>query len=286
VAAERAEHGVARVCRAVGTSRSGFYAQAGRGPSAHDVGDLALTERIRSIHRESRGTYGAPRVHAELAAEGIRTSRKRVARIMREQDLSGQRGRRRVRTTVVDKNAPVAPNVVARDFSPEAPNRLWVTDMTYVPTREGWLYLAVILDCFARRVVGWAMADHLRTELPLAALSMALARRQPEPGQLIHHSDRGSQYTAHDYREVLAKHGITASMSRSGNAYDNAVAENFFATLKAELIDRQPWLTRRAARQAIFEWIEVFYNRRRRHSSLGYLSPVDFEEQTTALKVA
>jgi putative transposase len=286
VAAEKAEYRVARVCRVVGVSRSGFYAQLRRGPSAHAEEDLELTRRIRSIHQESRGTYGAPRVHAELAAQGIRTSRKRVARIMREQDLSGQRGRRRVRTTVVDKKAPVAPNVVARDFTPEAPNRLWVADMTYVPTGEGWLYLAVILDCFARRVVGWAMADHLRTELPLAALSMALARRRPEPGQLVHHSDRGCQYTAHDYQEVLAKHGITPSMSRSGNAYDNAVAESFFASLKAELIDRQPWPTRRAARQAIFEWIEVFYNRRRRHSSLGYLSPVDFEEQLAALRVA
>jgi len=205
---------------------------------------------------------------------------------MREQNLSGQRGRHRVRTTVVDKNAPVAPNVVAREFTPEAPNRLWVADITYVPTWEGWLYLAVVLDCFARRVVGWAMADHLRTELPLAALSMALARRRPEPGQLVHHSDRGCQYTAHDYQEVLTNHGITASMSRSGNAYDNAVAESFFASLKAELIDRQLWPTRRAARQAIFEWIEVFYNRRRRHSTLGYLSPADFEEQLAAPRVA
>lgn len=217
-------------------------------------------------------------MHAELAAAGVRTSRKRVARLMRQASLSGQRGRRRVRTTVVDHAAAAAPNLVAREFTPAAPNRLWVADITYIPTWEGWEYLALELDCCARRVVGWSMSDNLRTELPLEALRMAVALRRPRPGQLVHHSDRGCQYTSHAFQSELARHGITASMSRCAEPYDNAVAESFFATLKAELVERCIWQSRAQAAQAIFEWIEVFYNRRRRHSSLGYATPAEFDE--------
>jgi putative transposase len=205
-------------------------------------------------------------------------SRKRVARLMRAAHLVGcGRRRRTVRTTVADPTASPAPNVICRDFYPDAPNRLWVGDITYVPTDEGWLYVATLLDAYSRRVVGWAMADHLRTDLARDALVLALRRRPVAPGQLVHHTDRGCQYTAAPYQAVLATAQITCSMSRTGNCYDNAMAESFFATFKGELIDRVRWATRRAARQAIFEWLEVFYNRQRRHSALGYLSPVAFE---------
>lgn len=202
---------------------------------------------------------------------------------MRAASLAARRRRRRVRTTVVDKDAAFAPNLVARNFNPVASNRLWVGDITYIPTWEGWLYLAVLLDCYSRRVVGWAMADHLRTELPLQALEMALTRRRPEPRQLIHHTDRGCQYTAKDYRDALDAHGVTPSMSRSGDCFDNAMAESFFAGLKAELVDIQPWPTRLDAERAIFEWIEVFYNRRRRHAGLEYMSPSNYEERGVAI---
>jgi putative transposase len=278
---EKANYPICTLCRVLEVSRAGYYAWAGREPSVRARDDAVLTEQIGKIHEASRGTYGAPRVHAELAENGVHVGRKRVARLMRTAGLSGQRRRRRARTTVVDRGAAVAPNLVARQFTVAAPNRLWVGDMTYVPTWEGWLYVAVLLDCYARRVIGWSMADNLRTDLPLAALNMALSQRRPEPGQLVHHTDRGCQYTSSAYQDVLAAHGVIASMSRPGDPIDNAVAESFFASLKAELIDRQPWPTRRAALQAIFEWIEVYYNRRRRHSSIGYMSPVMFEERLT-----
>jgi transposase InsO family protein len=226
-------------------------------------------------------------VRAKLAAEGVATSRKRVARLMRANGLAGvRRPRRRVRTTVVDPSSPVAPNLVAQNFVAEAPNRLWFGDITYVPTQEGWLYLATLLDCYARRVVGWSMADHLRTELALNALNMAVRRRRPRPGKLVHHTDRGCQYTSAVYQAALAGAGITASMSRKGECLDNAVAESFFATLKAELIEGRTWRTRAQATQAIFEWIEVFYNRQRLHSSLGYSSPTEYEDRVRAEKAA
>jgi putative transposase len=238
-----------------------------------------LTEAICAIHRQSRGTYGVPRIHATLAGQGIRVGRKRVARLMHASGLSGRRRPRRIRTTVIDRQATPAPNLVQRHFTPDAPNRLWVSDITHIPTQEGWLYLATELDCYSRKVVGWSLADHLRTELPLQALLMAIARRRPRPGQLIHHSDQGCQYTSHAYQATLAAHGIRPSMSRPGQCYDNAVAESFFATLKAELVDRQIWASREEVARAIFEWIEVFYNRQRIHSALSYRSPEAYEKE-------
>jgi putative transposase len=276
--AEQAGFPIAVLCRTVGVSRAGYYAWRRRGVSARAQQDAALTVRIEHIHARSRQTYGAPRVHAELAAGAVAVGRKRVARLMRTAELVGCRRQRRVvGTTVADPTATPAPNVVARDFHPPAPNRLWVGDVTYVPTEEGWLYVATLLDAYSRRVVGWSMADHLRTELALDALTMALSRRRPAAAELVHHTDRGCQYTADRYQAVLAAQGITCSMSRTGNCFDNAMAESFFATFKSELIDRHIWPTRYAARRAIFEWIEVFYNRQRRHSALGYLSPAAFE---------
>jgi len=280
VDAEKVNHAVALLCRVLEVSRAGFYAWLRRGPSTHALRDAELAKLIRDIHRESRGTYGTPRVHAALAARGVHVSRKRVARLLAAAGLCRPR---RVRTTLVDGNAPVAPNLVERDFNPEAPNRLWVADITYVPTGEGWLYLATELDCCARKVVVWSLADHLRSELPLAALSMAISRRRPPRGQLVHHSDRGSQYTSKDFRTELETHGITASMSKHADCYDNAVAESFFATLKSELVHRERWQTRAVAAQAIFEWIEVFYNRQRTHSTLGYRTPEVFEREVMGL---
>jgi transposase InsO family protein len=278
--AERAAFPIAALCRAAGVSRAGYYAWKRRGVCARATADAVLAGAIERAHARSRQTYGAPRVHAELAAQGIAVGRKRVARLMRAARLVGCGHRRRaVRTTVADPAATPAPNLVGRDFAPAAPDRLWVGDITYVPTDEGWLYVAVLLDAYSRRVVGWSAADHLRTELALDALAMALGRRQPTGRALVHHTDRGCQYTAARYRAALAAHGISCSMSRSGDCYDNAMAESFFATFKSELIDRRRWPTRQAARRAIFEYLEVFYNRQRRHSALGYLSPTAFEAQ-------
>lgn len=277
--AEKANYPVSLLCRVLAVSRAGYYTWAGRRVSARAQADQHLREHIREIHTRSRATYGAPRVHAALAADGVRVGRKRVARLMRSAALVGcRRGRRTVRTTVTDPAANPAANLVARDFTATEPDRLWVGDITYVATAEGWLYVAVLLDVFSRRVIGWAMADHLRTELALDALAMALTTRRPAGGGLVHHTDRGCQYTADRYQTVLTAHGVRCSMSRSGNCLDNAMAESFFATLKSELIDRQVWPSRRAARRAIFEWLEVFYNRQRRHSALGYHSPAAFEE--------
>ena len=274
--AERATYPVTLLCRVLGVARAGYYAWAGREVSARARADAELAEQIGRIYAQSRQTYGAPRVHAALRAGGVRCGTRRVARLMRAAGLVGCHRRRRTRTTVADPAAAPAPNLLMRDFAAPAPNRLWIGDITYVATWEGWLYLAVLLDAHSRRVVGWAMADHLRTELPLDALRMALAARHPALG-LIHYTDRGCQYTAGGYREALAARGIVISMSRPGDCYDNAMAESFFATLKAELIDTRPWPTRRAARQAIFEWIEVWYNRQRTHSALAYRSPLAFE---------
>ena len=279
---EKATYAVALLCRVLQVARSAYYAWARRGVSARAQADAALTTKIAAVYARSRRTYGAPRVHAELRAGGVRCARKRVARLMRAAGLVGCHRRRRTRTTVADPAHAPAPNLVARDFRSPAPNRLWLGDITYAATHEGWLYLAVLLDAHSRRVVGWALADHLRTELALDALAMALQARRPPPG-LVHHTDRGCQYTATAYREVLAARGVTVSMSRAGECLDNAVAESFFATLKAELVDARTWPTRAAARTAIFEWIEVWYNRQRRHSTLGYRTPVAHERQVLLL---
>ena len=282
IRAEKAYYPATLLCRVLGVARSGYYAWARNGASARARADEELTARIVAAHARSRATYGAPRVHAELRAGGVRCARKRVARLMRAAGLAGCHRRRRARTTVVDPARLPAPNLVARDFAAPTTNRLWVGDSTYVPTHEGWLYLAVLLDAHSRRVIGWAMAEHLRAELALDALTMALTARRPGAG-LIHHTDRGCQYTAAAYQEALAALGLTASMSRSGDCYDNAMAESFFATLKAELVNTQRWPTRAAARRAIFEWLEVWYNRQRRHSALNYSSPVAHEEQMLLL---
>ena len=279
VDAEKAYLPVALLCRMLGISRSGYYAWRGRSPSRRSREDAALTERIAQIHRRSRETYGYPRVHAELRALGVRCGRRRVARLMREAGLRGcMRGKRR-RTTRRDRNAVPAPDLVERKFAATAPDRLWLADITYVKTYEGFLHLAFILDAHSRRVVGWSMAGHLRTELVIDALEMALWRRKPGAG-LIHHTDRGSQYTALSFGKRLEEVGIKPSMGRTGSALDNAMAESFVSTLKAELVNRHRFPTREAARVAIFEYIEGFYNRVRRHSSLGYESPQAYEATT------
>ena len=286
IAAEKALHPVAALCRVLGVARSGFYAWERRAPSARARADGALAARVRIIHDRSRCTYGAPRVHAELRATGTRVGRRRVARLMRLAGLAG-RAPRRSRRTTVPATAPASapPDLVRRDFRPGAPDRLWVADITYVRTWEGWLYLAVILDAYSRRVVGWALADHLRTELATDALAMALASRHPAQG-LVHHSDRGGQYLSATYLGRLAAAGTRPSVGRPGTCWDNAVAESFFATLKTELLHRAAWPTRRQARSAIFAYIQGFYNPRRRHSTLGYLSPAEYEAQAGAATLA
>jgi putative transposase len=281
IRAEKARLPAAKLCRALGVSRSGYYAWTRRPPSAHALADAKLVPVIRACHTRSRATYGSPRIHHDLRALDYRVSRKRVARLMRREGLSARPPRRYRVTTESTHKLPVAPNVVARNFTATGPNRVWVTDMTYVWTWEGWLFLAVIVDVFSRRVVGWSAADHLRTELALEALGMALGLRQPDQG-LVHHSDRGCQYASELYRAELAARGIVCSMSRVGDCWDNAVAESFFATLKAELIHRRPWPTKHEAKLAIHDYIGGFYNPHRRHSSLGYLSPMDYEAQHAA----
>jgi len=279
---EQARYPLVLLCRVLQVARSAYYVWARRGATARARADQALTKQIADVHAGSRRTYGAPRIHAALRAQGTRCARKRVARLMRAAGLVGCHRRRRTRTTVADPAHTPAPNLVARDFAAPGPNRLWIGDITYLPTREGWLYLAVLVDAYSRRVIGWAMADHLRTELALDALRMALRARRPGAG-LVHHTDRGGQYTAAAYQARLAEHGVTASMSRPGECLDNAMAESFFATLKTELVDARGWPTRAMARTAIFEWIEGFYNRQRHHSALAYRPPVPFEEEMLLL---
>lgn len=276
VAAERARHSISTLCRVLGVSRSGFHAWQKRVPCERARADARLAGRIREIHEQSRGTYGAPRVHAELAFDGVRVGRKRVERLMRAAGLSGLVKRRRGRTTIRVPGVRCAPDLVERDFAPTAPDRLWVADISYLRTWEGWLYVAVVLDCYSRRVVGFAIGDHLRAGLVVDALEMALSRRRPRPG-LVHHSDQGSQYVSLLFGRRCRQAGIELSMGSRGDAYDNAVCEAFFKTLKAELVDRRSWPTKAEARVAVFEFIECFYNRRRRHSTLGYLSPAEYE---------
>ncbi len=283
VAAEKARFPVGLLCDAIGVSRPGYYAWASRKPSAHSQRDAELAAKVAQVHTASRRIYGSPRVHDELREQGERASRKRVARLMREQGLAGKRRRRFRRTTDSAHRHPVAPNLLERDFTTTAPNRAWVGDITYIWTREGWLYLAVLLDLFSRKVVGWAMSESLTTDLALAALRMAIASRRPPHG-LVHHTDRGVQYASAEYRRELAAHGLRASMSRKGNCWDNAVAESFFSTLKVELdLDFD---TRQQARTAVFEYLEVFYNRQRRHSAIRYATPCSFELESLKRQVA
>lgn len=275
---EKATHAVTTLCRVLDVSPSGYWAWRRREPSARAHADAQLSAQIMQIHQASRGTYGAPRIHAELAAQGTRCGRKRVARLMRLVGIAGcHRRRMRIRTTRRDPAACPAPDLVQRAFVAAAPNELWVSDITYVPTtQDGFLFLAVILDVFSRRVVGWSMANHLRAELVLAALDMAIWNRQPRPG-LIHHSDHGCQYTAAAFAERCRDLAIQCSMGTTGDCYDNALAESFFATLECELLDQSTFQTHDEARSALFAFIESFYNRQRRHSALGYLSPQEYE---------
>jgi len=271
-----------RMCRMLGVSKTGYFAWRYRPKSARADKDRALTTRIQAIHADSRKTYGSPRVHRELHAQGTPISRKRVERLMRAAALSVKPAARFVVTTDSDHDLPVAPNLLEQDFTAEGSNQRWVTDITYVPTGEGWLYVAAILDLYSRKIVGWGMRERMDRGLVLAALQMAVSQRRPAAG-LVHHSDRGSQYASRDYREALASHGMVASMSRRACCYDNAAMESFWHTLKVELIHRRSFQTRAEATQAIFEFIEVFYNRVRRHSSIGYVSPVEFERQHFAV---
>jgi putative transposase len=285
IAAEKAAFPVRLLCRTLGVSRPGFYASQARPVAPRHAADERLGVEIAAIHAESRQRYGSPRIQAELGARGCRTSRKRVARLMRARGLAARR-RRQFRVTTDSRHAfPIAPNVLARQFERATPDQAWVTDITYIPTGEGWLYLAVILDLCSRFAVGWAMSDRITRALTLEALTMALARRRPPLG-LVHHSDRGSQYASGDYRQMLTNHGIVCSMSRRGDCWDNAVAESFFATLKVELVHEVTWPTRTAARAELFEYIEVFYNGQRRHSALGYLSPRAFERERALAEAA
>jgi transposase InsO family protein len=276
IEAEKAYYPIRLICRCLGVSRSGYYAWRGRSPSARVKQDARLKVEISASHSASRRTYGSPRILRDLREDGHQVSRKRVARLMRELGLEGRRKRRFRATTDSKHRFPVAPNVLMRDFDVDAPNTAWATDITYVATLEGWLYLAVILDLFSRRVVGYAMSERIDRALVLDALREALVHR-PEARDLLHHSDRGSQYASHDYRKALDQAGITCSMSRRGDCWDNAVAESFFGTLKTELLYELPLQTRSATRSAVADYIETFYNVRRRHSSLDYQSPLEFE---------
>jgi len=278
IAAEKTSLPVAVMCRVFGVSRTGFHNWERRPPSDRALIDAWLTDKIRAIHDASRGVYGSPRIHAELRLEhGIRVGRKRVARLMTAAGIAGVRPRKRWRTTIRIPGITPATDLVERDFNPSRPNVLWVADITYLRSGEGWLYLAAVQDTYSRLIVGWSMATHTRASLVVDALKMALGRRRPPPG-LIHHSDQGGQYTAVLFGERCAKAGIEISMGSRGDAYDNAVAETFFATLKKELVNRRSWPSRLELQSAVFEYIEAFYNRQRRHSTLNMLSPVTYEQ--------
>lgn len=276
--AEKANYPVALMCRVMGTSRSGLYAWQHRPRiSARKAANARLFNRIRQLHQESRGTYGSPRIYKDLREEGQVVGENRVARLMRKNGLSARIKRRYRHTTTSNHDYPVAKNLLDRQFDVDRPNQVWATDITYVGTQEGWLYLGVVMDLYSRRIVGWSMGNNMKTSLVLNALHMALGHRFPDE-HLLHHSDRGSQYASRIYQKALEENQITCSMSRKGDCYDNAVVESFFGTLKTELVHRQTWPSRDAARLAIHEYIEVFYNRKRRHSTIGDIAPAKFED--------
>lgn len=282
VAREKAHHPVTRLCRVLEISRGGYYAWARRGPSLRARQDAALIARLRHLHQESRGTYGAPRMHAELTlGEGCRCSRKRVARLMRTAGLVGVHRRRFRGITRRDPRRPLFPDLVQRHFRSTAPDRVWVADLTQHRTGEGWFYAGIVLDAFSRRIVGWSTGERPDAALAVNALAMALEQRRPGPGA-VHHSDHGAQYTSLVFTHALRAAGLEGSMGRLGSAYDNAVAESFFASLQTELLDRHVWSTRASLRSAFFRYVEGFYNTHRRHSTLGYLSPADFERRWLA----
>ncbi len=283
--ANQADFPVRTLCRMLDVSASGFYAWSARKPSARSIQNAVLTERIRTIHAASDGTYGRARIRAELMEEGTAVSRKRIARLMRVAGVRGVSRRRGfVVTTQRDPSKARAPDLVRPRFATQAPNELWVADMTYVPTWAGFIYLAVVIDVWSRRVVGWSIGEHMRTELVLGALNMAISTRKPTG--VIHHSDQGSQYAALAFGKRCQDIGVRPSMGTVGDAYDNAMAESFFASLECELLDRRAFKTKTEARLAVFTWIEGWYNPRRRHSALGYLSPMNFEEKNQTLAAA
>lgn len=279
IEAKKAEHPVSLLCQVLGVTRGGYYASRRRGPSERELKDRELKALVKRIFSESLDTYGVPRIKAELLDDhGISVSGKRIARLMRELRIQGvsRRRKRRPKTTIPAKEATRAPDLVKRSFRSDSPDLLWVSDITYVPTWQGFLFLACVIDAWSRKVVGWSMRDDLRAELVVDALGMALQKRKPAPG-LIHHSDRGSQYTSIAFGRQMQEAGVLPSMGHRGDAYDNAVAESFFATLETELLDRRTFRTRNEARLELFQWIEGFYNARRRHSTLGHVSPDRFE---------
>ncbi len=278
----RGMYPVRMMCRLLKVSRSGYYAWRARPESPRDKTDRKLTSAIRQIHAESKGTYGSPRIRAELSAQGLDYGRHKVARLMRLAGLKGCPKRRFRVTTQSDPSHPVADNLIKQDFSAPSADRRWASDITYISTQQGWLYLAVIMDLYSRRIVGWSMDRWNSRHLVMAALSMALDQRDPQ-GDLIHHSDRGAQYSSDDFRNELERHGIQCSMSARGNCYDNSVVESFFGLLKRECVNRVRFRTRDEARAAVFEYIECFYNRKRRHGYLGHISPEEFENRTDRL---
>ena len=277
IATRKAEHSVKTLCRVLGVSRSGFHAWERRPPSDRQLADAWLVERVREIHVESRQTYGARRVHAALAHRGVLVGRKRVERLMRSHGLSGLVPKRYRRTTIRVPGVRVADDLVDRNFTPTWADELWCADIKYVRTWQGWLYLAAVMDCYSRRIVGWSMRPNLEAELVVDALEMAIARRRPKPG-LVHHSDQGSQYVSLRFGERCREIGIHRSMGSKGDCFDNAVAESFFATLEKDLLRRHSFATRQEARTAVFDYIETFYNPIRLHSTLGYRSPIDYEK--------
>lgn len=274
--AERASFPIAFSCRVLGVPRSGYYRWRSGKPTKRAQADEALAVEVKKIHRKHKGRYGSPRIHRDLREDGRRVGRKRVARVMREHGLRGYVPRRFRRTTDSRHDFRIAPNLLERDFETSAPNRAWVGDITYVPARDGWLYLAVLLDLFSRRIVGWAMSDRIDTELALSALEMAVKQREPAPG-LIHHTDRDGRYASHEYQAALRRHGMLTSMSRKADCWDNAVAESVFATLEKELLRDQPLKSRADTRADIADYIENYYNVRRRHSYLDYATPLAYE---------
>lgn len=269
---------ISEMCRTLGVSRSGYHDWAGRGPSPRSLTDENLAIEIEAVWECSARTYGSPRVHRWLRKQGFRVGRKRVARIMRDHGWEGESGRQRVRTTIVDRGATAAADLVARDFWPPEPNRTWVGDITYLRTGEGWLFLATVIDLYSRRVIGWSAAAHMRTELIADALKMAVATRGGVVDGVVFHSDRGSQYTSAEFGDLCAQLGVTQSMGATGVCWDNAAAESFFGTLKRELAHRRRWPTRAEARRDLIRWIEGWFNTRRMHSSIDYNTPIEHEE--------
>jgi transposase InsO family protein len=273
----RADYPVTILCDVLGVSPAGYYAWRSRPESRRSAANRHLIDDIKRVHRDTSGRYGSPRIHIELKAQGRGASRGRIERLMRHHGVRAIMARpRRVRTTDSRHDFPIAPNLLDRDFTAAKPNRIWLADITYIETDQGWLYLAAVMDLYSRRIVGWAMEDHLRAELPLTALRMAISAQRPGAG-LIHHSDRGVQYASADYRKVMQSEGFQASMSRKADCYDNAPMESFFHTLKTELVHHRQYATRAEATRDIFAYIEGFYNRTRRHSAIGYISPIEME---------